>query len=177
MTCDVVPCSSTLCPVAQSICAHLMTLEYFFRAPPGRPIPSVGTLRSAFPAEKEAYSRVVWNNPDPGSRSQELPSTSRSAARQGCFNVRRCSTPLALPPTPVMSSLVSNRVAIALRGSLVLDPALSLCSGFLKDTTDWRRRKAGLLTLLVISEVLYIPPLAKCFPSASGDRRNASRLP
>lgn len=46
-----------------------------------------------------------------------------------------------------------RRVAIALSGKAVLLSALPVCSEFLSDASDWRRRKAGLLTLLLIGEV------------------------
>lgn len=45
------------------------------------------------------------------------------------------------------------RVSIALGGKAVMSSALPVCSGFLADASDWRRRKAGLLTLLLIGEV------------------------
>lgn len=38
-----------------------------------------------------------------------------------------------------------------------MSSALPVCSAFLGDASDWRRRKAGLLTLLLIGEVRVRP--------------------
>eukprot|EP00752_Nemacystus_decipiens_P012203 g10819.t1 len=45
-----------------------------------------------------------------------------------------------------------SRISIALGGQAVLSSAMPVCSEFLQDTSSWRRRKAGLLTLLLIGE-------------------------
>lgn len=42
---------------------------------------------------------------------------------------------------------------MALGGKVVLSSAMPVCSELLRDASNWRRRKAGLLTLLLIGEV------------------------
>ncbi|CAM9771934.1 unnamed protein product, partial [Ectocarpus sp. 12 AP-2014] len=45
-----------------------------------------------------------------------------------------------------------SRMAVALGGKAILSSAMPVCSELLGDATNWRRRKAGLLTLLLIGE-------------------------
>ncbi|CBJ30196.1 conserved unknown protein [Ectocarpus siliculosus] len=64
-----------------------------------------------------------------------------------------------------------SRMAVALGGKAVLSSAMPVCSELLGDATNWRRRKAGLLTLLLIGELL--PTLVE---SLGGPNANMPRL-
>eukprot|EP00903_Cladosiphon_okamuranus_P012365 g11590.t1 len=52
----------------------------------------------------------------------------------------------------MVSASALSRISIALGGQAVLSSAMPVCSEFLQDASSWRRRKAGLLTLLLIGE-------------------------
>ncbi|CAN0136356.1 unnamed protein product, partial [Hapterophycus canaliculatus] len=45
-----------------------------------------------------------------------------------------------------------SRISVALGGKAVLSSVMPVCSEYLGDASNWRRRKAGLLTLLLTGE-------------------------
>lgn len=72
-----------------------------------------------------------------------------TALQQVLFSHQFRVSAACLPVSPL------RRIAIALGGQAVLSSAMPVCSEFLQDASSWRRRKAGLLTLLLIGEVRH----------------------
>lgn len=78
-----------------------------------------------------------------------------------------------LPPPSPFRLLEQQRISNALGGQPVLSSVMPVCSELLEDTSSWRRRKAGLLTLFLIGEVrfkmfLFVCPLTLSDTDSSG---------